>query len=114
MKRFAHEAQSLALFHSPWNANILHAFKESGHDYIVMELVEGRPLSKLLSDEGPLTPSRAVAFFHEVALGLAAAHAYKIVHRDLKAGNLMVTPDGHAPRFLTGDSPSVSRQAPSR
>lgn len=64
-------------------------------DWLVMELVEGQPLSEILRD-GPLTPERAVPLVREIVEGLAAAHGKSLVHRDLKAENVMITEDGHA------------------
>lgn len=68
---------------------------EEGADCIVMELVEGMPLSDLLLP-GPLDVPRAVALAREVAEALAEAHALGIVHRDLKSENVLVTPGGRA------------------
>jgi serine/threonine protein kinase/tetratricopeptide (TPR) repeat protein len=63
-------------------------------DWVVMELVAGRSLRRVLDDDGPLTPLAAVQLGWEVAEGLAEAHAHNILHRDLKATNVMVTPAG--------------------
>src|SRR5207237_1225043 len=59
--------------------------------YIAMEYVEGRTLGKLLDDEGPLPETRVAQLLVQVAKALAEAHATGIVHRDLKADNVMVT-----------------------
>src|SRR6185295_8533075 len=56
---------------------------------------EGTPLSLLLR-QGPLELPRALALARAIAAALAVAHAHRIVHRDLKSENVMVTPDGHA------------------
>src|SRR6185312_5780624 len=62
---------------------------------IVMEYVEGRTLAALTA-EGLPAPALAVRLARDVAEGLAAAHAAGLVHRDLKAENVVVTTDGHA------------------
>ena len=66
-----------------------------GATFISMELVRGRPLAALLA-EAPMEPGRALDLALEVAEGLAEAHAHKVVHRDLKPKNVMLTDSGHA------------------
>jgi serine/threonine protein kinase/tetratricopeptide (TPR) repeat protein len=61
--------------------------------YIVMERVEGRPLSDVIPDDGFPTET-ALGYTLEIASALAHAHAHGIVHRDLKSANVMVTPEG--------------------
>jgi len=62
--------------------------------YYVMEYVEGRTLARVLDEEGPLAPERALGYVRQACDGLAAAHASGIVHRDVKPENLMVDADG--------------------
>ena len=69
--------------------------EEDGVGYIAMEFVEGRALSDLVR-AGGLPPALAVAFGAEMAAALAHAHGRGIIHRDLKASNVKITPDGHA------------------
>ena len=67
---------------------------EGGSPYLVMEYVPGEPLSTIVSREGALTPERTLDIVGQAALGLQAAHDAGVVHRDVKPGNILVTPDG--------------------
>jgi serine/threonine protein kinase len=64
----------------------------SGANYIAMEYIPGRTLSRLVAEEGPLPPPRAARLLAQVAAGLGAAHEQGLIHRDLKPSNIMVTP----------------------
>jgi serine/threonine protein kinase/tetratricopeptide (TPR) repeat protein len=65
-----------------------------GGDILVMELVDGRTLSDVLRKDGPPTLETALLWIEAVADALAAAHARRVLHRDIKAANIMVTPEG--------------------
>jgi serine/threonine protein kinase len=87
------EARSAARLAHP-NVAGVHDFGTSADQpYIVMELVEGRTLGSHLTG-GPLDWRISVRICAEVAAGLAAAHAEQVVHRDIKPGNIMLTPSG--------------------
>jgi eukaryotic-like serine/threonine-protein kinase len=72
--------------------------------YIVMEFVDGSPLSDVLRREGTLPGGQVAAILRDIALGLAAAHLEGLIHRDIKPANILV-PKLVSPRSLT----SVSR-----
>lgn len=67
-----------------------------GQFFIAMELVNGRNLELIVAEQGALQPIQAIEIIRQVALGLQAAHAAGILHRDVKPGNVLIATDGHA------------------
>ncbi len=92
-RRFRREARLAASLDHPGIVRIFDVFEDRGSDWIVMEWVDGRALSEVL-DQAPLEIEQAREFAHQITDALAAAHDRGIVHRDLKAGNILLTPDG--------------------
>jgi eukaryotic-like serine/threonine-protein kinase len=92
--RFETEARHAAALHHPNVAAVFDFGDSPDHrPYLVMELVDGQPLSALLRPGKPMPPDQARELLSQAADALAAAHAKGIVHRDVKPANLMVTPD---------------------
>jgi serine/threonine-protein kinase len=92
------EAQSVARLSHPNICNVFdygESLQANGQlvPYVVMELLTGPSLADRL-EAGPLPPQEALRVAGEVAAGLAAAHAHDIVHRDVKPGNVILTPSG--------------------
>ncbi|MEZ4447251.1 MAG: serine/threonine-protein kinase [Polyangiaceae bacterium] len=78
-------------------------------NWVVMELLEGRELSKLLAEEGPLEPERALRYLEQAAAAVALVAEQGIVHRDLKPDNLFVTDRDDAIKVLDFDSAHMPR-----
>lgn len=100
--RFVHEAKSAGRLAHPNVASVVDFGRSNGGlIYLVMELVDGRPLSVLI-DEGPLDPERVARLGREIARGLHHAHQLGIVHRDLKPENVIVKVDetGEVPKIV--------------
>jgi serine/threonine-protein kinase len=94
-ERLLREARAAARLSHPAVVQVYDLVEDPAGDAIVMEYVEGRTLRALLT-EGLPPVGVAVRMAREIVEGLAAAHAAGLVHRDLKAENVVVTPDGHA------------------
>jgi predicted Ser/Thr protein kinase/pimeloyl-ACP methyl ester carboxylesterase len=91
--RFAQEARAASALNHP-NIITTHDIDAADDgDFIVMELVEGLPLSRL-SHDGPMAIDRAIEYALQIAGALAASHSADIIHRDLKPANVMVTREG--------------------
>jgi serine/threonine protein kinase len=88
--RFAREASNAARIIHPNVAAVFDFGESEGVVYLVMEYVEGEPLSRILAREAPLSVVRAVDLTKQIADGLNAAHELGIVHRDLKPDNILV------------------------
>ncbi len=94
LERFRTEARHAALVNHEGIANVFDYGEEEGSAYLVMELVPGEALSTILEREGKLSPERTLDIVAQTAAALQAAHAAGLVHRDIKPGNLLITPDG--------------------
>ena len=93
--RLLEEARAASALHHPNICSIYDVGEDEGLNFIALEYVEGRPLADLIR-EGPLPLTSALSYATQVAGALAHAHRRRIIHRDLKASNIMITPEGHA------------------
>ncbi len=92
-RHFRKEALTLAKMNHP-NIEIIYEFGSwNGLDFLAMELIPGTSLRETLK-QGPLPEQEVIRFGVQLAEGLSAAHAQGVVHRDLKPGNLIISPEG--------------------
>lgn len=94
LERFRAEARHAALVNHEGIANVYDYGEEEGSAYLVMELVPGEPLSTLLEHQHTLSVDKTLDIVAQTASALQAAHTAGLVHRDIKPGNLLITPDG--------------------
>ncbi len=108
LARFEVEARALAQLSHPNIAGIYGIEEHEGANYLILEYVEGETLAERLG-RGPLAIDDTMDLAIQIAEGIGAAHDRGVVHRDLKPGNIIVTPEGRAKvldfglaRFETG------------
>ncbi len=120
--RFTQEARAASALNHPNILTIHDVGRENDIAYFAMEWVDGRTLRELLK-AGPVPLRQSIELGHQIAEGLAKAHAAGVLHRDLKPENVMVTGDGLAKivdfglakiagaSAVSNDSPTVTRAA---
>ena len=106
LQRFEREARAVAALTHPNILGIYDVGRDDNTHYIVMEYVPGETLAAYLRRERP-SCARALEIGAEIADALAAAHGRSLVHRDLKPGNVMMTPEGHVKVLDFGLAKSV-------
>ena len=94
-ERFVLEAQAAAALSHPNICTIHEIDEEEGKSFIAMEFIEGQSLRENIK-RGPLGINEALDMAIQVAEGLNEAHKKKIIHRDIKSANIMVTDTGQA------------------
>lgn len=94
--RAMREARLTAALHHPHAVQVFDVVEHEGQPCLVMQLIESTPLSTLLEEHGTLTPRETARIGAQVGAALAAAHRLRIVHRDVKPGNILIREDGAA------------------
>ncbi|TMK98775.1 MAG: serine/threonine protein kinase, partial [Actinobacteria bacterium] len=92
--RFRREAQAAAALTHPNVVGVFDTGSDDGTHFIVMEYVQGKTLAQVITEDAPLLPERAAEIAEAASTGLAFAHKQGIIHRDVKPGNIMLTPAG--------------------
>lgn len=104
--RFLREARLLSKLGHPGICQVYDLIETPDADFLVLEYVEGRTLKEIARDKPAL--DRRLRIAEQIAIALAAAHRERIVHRDLKSDNVMVTPRGEVKVLDFGIARSVS------
>lgn len=92
-ERFRLEALAAGRINHPNVVTIFDIFEHEGRDCIVMELLTGESLAQRLTRTGPLDPDEAFPLLLPALRGVAAAHAHRVIHRDLKPQNIFLCAD---------------------
>ena len=93
-ERFRREAIAVAGLAHPNIVAVYDTVDEDGRQAVVMQFVPGRSLREMLDDDKRLTPELTIRIGVSVAAALDAAHQTGLVHRDIKPGNILITPQG--------------------
>lgn len=94
LERFRTEARHAAKVNHEGIADVYDYGEDSGNAFLVMELVPGESLATILEKEKSLAPNRVLDIVSQTARALHEAHVAGLVHRDIKPGNLLITPSG--------------------
>ena len=94
VERFRTEAKHAAMINHEGIANVFDYGEDEGAAYLVMELVPGEALSSILERDKTISEQRVLEIIVQTARALSAAHREGLVHRDIKPGNLLITPEG--------------------
>ena len=93
LKAFMKEVRTASKVNHPNVARVLDIGYWQGTNFVVSEYVPGPTLDKVVAEKGPLAPHVAAQLMAQVAVGLHYAHGLGLVHRDVKPGSLVLTPD---------------------
>ncbi len=109
LESFKRESQAAAGLQHPNIVSIYDVGRTGNINFIVMELVDGRPLSDFIKENGHLDYKTTIDIAKQVASALAIAHKHQIIHRDVKPHNIMITSDGVAKLTDFGIARAVSK-----
>jgi serine/threonine-protein kinase len=96
LERFRREARAVARLNHPHVVTVIDFGEDDGSPYIVLELVDGETLKQRIKRMGRLPVGEAVAYAIEIGRALSAAHAVRLVHRDVKPQNVLIDQEGRA------------------
>jgi eukaryotic-like serine/threonine-protein kinase len=93
-ERLLREARTAGRLSDPGIVTVYDVVTDNGVDHIVMELIEARTLSEVVTANGPLDERAVASVAQQLLSALGAAHRAGVAHRDVKPGNVMLLPDG--------------------
>ncbi len=111
IENFRRESQAAAGLSHPNIVNVYDVGREGNINFIVMELVDGKPLSQLIEEKGKLDYKEAINITKQVASALSLAHKNQIIHRDVKPHNILITSQGTAKLADFGIARAVSQSS---
>ncbi|MBV70886.1 MAG: hypothetical protein CMH52_06000 [Myxococcales bacterium] len=94
LARFMHEARALASVEHPALVPVYAVGQEQGVYYMVMRFIEGRPLSQIIEEDGPLPGKAVIDMMATMSEALTTLHNRDLVHRDVKPANMIIGSDG--------------------
>ena len=109
VENFRKESQAAAGLSHPNIVNVYDVGKEGNIHFIVMELIDGKPMSQVIDEKGRLDYKEAISIARQVASALSLAHKNQIIHRDVKPHNILITSTGTAKLADFGIARAVSK-----
>ncbi len=94
IRRFLQEAKVMLDFRHENIVQVFDHFEEKSHAYIAMEYIQGKSLSDIIKEYGKIPFELALYILYQTALGLYHAHSKKVIHRDIKPHNIMISVNG--------------------
>lgn len=92
-EKFLEEAQKLAAFSHPGIVKVLDFLEENHTAYMIMDYIEGKNLKQYVEEKGMLSVEEAMNFFLQLLDAVEKIHERKMLHRDIKPDNILITPD---------------------
>lgn len=111
LENFKKESQAAAGLSHPNIVNVYDVGKEGNIHFIVMELIDGKPLSNIIEEKGRIEYREVISIIKQVASALSLAHRNGIIHRDVKPHNILITSTGTAKLADFGIAMAVSKES---